>query len=168
VARDLTALGGATVLVMLTLASIGYLLLRRKSGAALFITASVVGGTVLSSLLKNLFERSRPDVVPHLMEATSASFPSGHSMLAMVTYLTLGTVLAEVHAHHRIKVYILTWAVFLSLLVGWSRVFLGVHWPTDVLGGWCLGSAWALGCGVVAVALQRRGVIEPVENAEAT
>lgn len=164
VARDLTALGGATVLVMLTLASIGYLLLRGNRGAALFITASVVGGTVMSSLLKNLFERTRPDVVPHLMEATSASFPSGHSMLAMVTYLTLGAVLAEVHSHHRFKIYILAWAVFLSLLVGWSRVFLGVHWPTDVLGGWCLGSAWALTCGVVAVALQRKGLIAPVEQ----
>ncbi len=166
VARDLTALGGATVLVMLTLAAIGYLLLRGKHGAALFITASVVGGTVLSSLFKDAFGRSRPDVVPHLMEATSASFPSGHSMLAMVTYLTLGAVLAEVHAPHRFKVYILGWAVFLSLLVGWSRVYLGVHWPTDVLGGWCLGSAWALGCGVVAVALQRRGLIEPSDRGE--
>jgi undecaprenyl-diphosphatase len=160
VARDITAIGGATVLVMLTLASIGYLLLRRKHGAALFIAASVIGGTLLSSLLKNLFERTRPDVVPHLMEATSASFPSGHSMLAMVTYLTLGAVLAEVHEDRRFKVYILSWAVFLSLLVGWSRIYLGVHWPTDVLGGWCLGSAWALACGVVAVALQRRGVLE--------
>jgi undecaprenyl-diphosphatase len=167
VARDVTAIGGATVLVMLTFAAIGYLLLRRKLAAALFITASVVGGTVLSSLLKNMFERSRPDVVPHLMEATSASFPSGHSMLAMVTYLTLGAVLAEVHADRRFKVYILGWAVFLSLLVGWSRVYLGVHWPTDVLGGWSLGSAWALTCGIVAVALQRRGVIEPASEEHA-
>lgn len=164
VARDLTAIGGATVLVMLTLAAIGYLLLRRKHDAALFIAASVIGGTLLSSLLKNLFERTRPDVVPHLMEATSASFPSGHSMLAMVTYLTLGSVLAEVHADRRFKVYILSWAVFLSLLVGWSRIYLGVHWPTDVLGGWCLGSAWALACGVFAVALQRRGVLEPADK----
>jgi undecaprenyl-diphosphatase len=168
VARDLTAIGGATVLVMLTLAAIGYLLLRRKGGAAMFITASVLGGTLLSSLLKNVFERTRPDVVPHLMEATSASFPSGHSMLAMVTYLTLGSVLAEVHPNRRFKVYILSWAVFLSLLVGWSRIYLGVHWPTDVLGGWCLGSAWALGCGVVAVALQRRGVIEPSDKDKPT
>lgn len=165
VARDLTALGGATTLVMFTLASIGYLFMRRRYGAAIFVFVSVLGGTLLSSLLKVLFERPRPDVVPHLMEATSASFPSGHSMLAMIVYLTLGAVLAEVHAEHRFRVYILSWAVLLSLLVGWSRVYLGVHWPTDVLGGWCLGSAWALGCACVALWLQRRGVMEPPARA---
>src|ERR1041384_1547123 len=94
------------------------------------------------------------------MEATSASFPSGHSMLAMVVYLTLGAVLAEVQNERRFKIYILCWAVSLSLLVGWSRIFLGVHWPTDVLGGWCLGAAWALICATTALWLQRRGVIE--------
>lgn len=164
VARDLTALGGATTLVMITLAAIGYLLMRRRFGAAGFVFASVLGGTLLSSALKVLFERSRPDVVPHLMEATSASFPSGHSMLAMVVYLTLGAVLAEVHAEQRFRVYIVAWAVFVSLLVGWSRMYLGVHWPTDVLGGWCLGAAWALSCACVALWLQRRGVLEPARK----
>ena len=160
VARDITALGGATALVMLTLAAIGYLLMRRQFGASIFVMVSVVGGTALSSVMKVFFDRPRPDVVPHLMEATSASFPSGHSMLALVVYLTLGAVLAEVQTERRFKIYILSWAVFLSLLVGWSRVFLGVHWPTDVLGGWCLGAAWALICATGALWLQRRGVIE--------
>jgi undecaprenyl-diphosphatase len=160
VARDITALGGATALVMLTLAAIGYLLMRRKFAASIFVLVSVVGGTALSSVLKLFFDRARPDVVPHLMEATSASFPSGHSMLALVVYLTLGAVLAEVESERRFKIYILGWAVLLSLLVGWSRVFLGVHWPTDVLGGWCLGAAWALICATAALWLQRRGVIE--------
>ena len=158
--RDVTSLGGTVVLGLITLAAIGFMLLTRRWGGALFVAVSVAGGTLISSALKAFFGRSRPDVVPHLMEATSASFPSGHSMLAMVTYLTLGAVLAEVQNKPRIKIYILSWAVFLALAVGLSRVYLGVHWPTDVLAGWCIGSAWALLCGSVALWLQRRGMID--------
>ena len=166
VARDITGLGGAVVLTLLTLATVGFMLLTRKRGGAVFVLVSVVGGTLLSTLLKNLFDRARPDLVPHAMEATSASFPSGHSMLAMVTYLTLGAVLAEVQTRPRMKFYILGWAVFLALLVGLSRIYLGVHWPTDVLAGWCLGSAWALLCGSVALWLQRRGMIDAAPPAQ--
>ena len=100
-----------------------------------------------------LFDRTRPDVVPHLVEVSSASFPSGHSMLSMTTYLTLGALLAEVQTERRFRIYVLAWAVALALLVGWSRVFLGVHWPTDVLAGWTAGAAWALLCWAVAQAL---------------
>jgi undecaprenyl-diphosphatase len=160
VARDVTSLGGTAVLVMLTCASVGYLLLSRRWGAALLVTVSILGGTLISSGLKSMFDRPRPDLVPHGVEVTSASFPSGHAMLAMITYLTLGAVLAEVQPRHRYKAYILAWALLLSVLVGLTRVYLGVHWPTDVLAGWCIGAAWALLCGVIALWLQRRGAIE--------
>jgi undecaprenyl-diphosphatase len=159
VARDVTSLGGTAVLVMLTCASVGYLLLGRRWGAAVLVTVSIVGGTLISSGLKAMFDRPRPDLVPHAVEVTSASFPSGHAMLAMITYLTLGAVLAEVQTKHRYKVYILAWALLLSVLVGLTRVYLGVHWPTDVLAGWCIGAAWALLCGVIALRLQRRGAM---------
>jgi undecaprenyl-diphosphatase len=162
VARDITSLGGVTVLLLLCLAVIGFLMLRRKWSTAIFVAVSVSGGTLLSSALKAFFDRARPDIVPHAVEVSSASFPSGHSMLAMVTYLTLGAVLAEVQPSRRLRVYLLSWAILLSLLVGLSRVYLGVHWPTDVLAGWCLGAAWALLCGSVALWMKRRGVIEPV------
>jgi undecaprenyl-diphosphatase len=159
-ARDVTSLGGTTVLTMLVLAAVGFLLLIRNWGAAIFVTVSVVGGTLLSTVLKNWFERPRPDLVPHAVEVSSMSFPSGHAMLSMTTFLTLGAVLAEVEKERRTRIYILAWAVFLALLVGTTRVYLGVHWPTDVLAGWCIGSAWALLCGAVALWLRRRGVIE--------
>ena len=159
-ARDVTSLGGTTVLTMLVLAAVGFLLLIRNWGAAIFVTVSVVGGTLLSTLLKNWFERPRPDLVPHAVEVSSMSFPSGHAMLSMTTFLTLGAVLAEIDKERRTRTYILAWAVFLALLVGTSRVYLGVHWPTDVLAGWCIGSAWALLCGAIALWLRRRGVIE--------
>jgi undecaprenyl-diphosphatase len=160
IARDITSLGGTIVLGLLTVATIGFMLLRRKWGGAIFVLVSVAGGTLISSGLKSLFDRPRPDLVPHAVEVTSASFPSGHSLLAMVTYLTLGAVLAEVQTQTRVKIYILGWAVFLALIVGLSRVYLGVHWPTDVLADWCIGSAWALVCGSVALWMQRRGMID--------
>jgi undecaprenyl-diphosphatase len=159
-ARDVTSLGGAVVLTLLTLAAVGVMLLGRRWRGALFVAVSVAGGTLISTVLKLSFDRTRPDLVPHAVEATSASFPSGHSMLAMVTYLTLGAVLAESQRAPRIRIYLLGWAVFLAFIVGLSRVYLGVHWPTDVLAGWCVGSAWALLCGSVALWLQRRGIIE--------
>jgi undecaprenyl-diphosphatase len=150
-ARDITSLGGGTVLAIITAAALGFLLLTRRIAPAILIAASVCGGAVLSMLLKSAFDRARPQIVPHLVDVYSASFPSGHAMLAITTYLTLGTLLAEVQSRRRVKLYLLSWAVLLSLAIGVSRVYLGVHWPTDVLAGWCVGSAWALLCGLVGL-----------------
>jgi undecaprenyl-diphosphatase len=105
-------------------------------------------------------DRPRPDLVAHLVEVHTASFPSGHAMLSAVVYLTLGGLLSRVERPRRIKIYVLSVAVILTLLIGVSRVYLGVHWPTDVLAGWCAGATWAMLCWRVALALQRRGEIE--------
>jgi undecaprenyl-diphosphatase len=158
--RDMTALGGIAVLTLLTCVVVSFLALRRLWGAAALLLASVPGGMLVSTVLKDLFERARPDLVPHGSYVTSASFPSGHSMMAAVVYLTLGVLLARVEPKRRIKAFILAVAVVTTLLVGTSRVYLGVHWPTDVLAGWSIGAAWALLCWLVARALQRRGAIE--------
>jgi undecaprenyl-diphosphatase len=158
--RDLTALGGTAVLTLVTLAAIGYLLIDGKRGAALLVTISVGGGAVLSSLLKGMFARPRPELVAHLMEERSFSFPSGHAMLSAVTFLTLGALLARVQPRRRLKAYLIGLAFMATLIVGASRVYLGVHWPTDVLAGWCAGAAWAMLCWTVALWLQRRGAIE--------
>lgn len=160
VARDLTALGGLTVITLITLGTIGYLALRRKWSTSLLVLASIAGGALVSTALKAAFTRSRPTVVPHLVDVASLSFPSGHSMLSAITYLTLGALLARTTADRRIKIYCLTLAVLLVFLIGLTRLYLGVHFPTDVLAGWCAGIVWALLCALAARWLQRRGAVE--------
>jgi undecaprenyl-diphosphatase len=160
-ARDFTALGGFGVLTLLGLATVGYLMMLRKSHAAIAVVIAVGGGILLSTLLKMYFDRARPDLVPHGSFVYTASFPSGHSMMAAVTYLTLGALLARIHAPLRVKSYLLGCAILLTLLVGVSRVYLGVHWPSDVAAGWAVGAAWALLSSFVVRALQWRGQVEP-------
>jgi len=159
-ARDLTALGGFTVLTLLTLAAVAYLLFKAKRHAALAVFVAVAGGQLLSTLLKLGFDRPRPDLVPHEVEVYTASFPSGHSMMAAVTYLTLGALLAGAEADRRMKTYWLGLALLLTVLVGISRVYLGVHWPSDVLGGWVVGAVWAIIAWLMLQWLQHRGEIE--------
>jgi undecaprenyl-diphosphatase len=159
-ARDITVLGGRTMLVAVTLFAIGYLAFERKYGAMWFVAVATGGGGLLSTAMKQLFGRDRPDVVPHLVAVTSASFPSGHSMLAAILYLTLGALLARFAARRRTKVYLLTVALCITFVVGSSRVYLGVHYPTDVLAGWCAGLVWALICWLAARYLQNRGAVE--------
>ncbi len=158
--RDITALGGMTFLTALSLAVVGFLLLQNKKGMAVYTLLAISGGLLLSSLLKHGFNRPRPDLVPHEVYVMTASFPSGHSMLSAVVFLTLGGLLARYTRQRRLKIYILVLAILATLLVGCSRVYLGVHWPTDVLAGWTAGSSWALLCWLVAFLLQRRGQVE--------
>jgi undecaprenyl-diphosphatase len=158
--RDLTALGSVVVLATITLAAAVYLVLAGKRHAALFLLVAIGGGIALGFALKTFFERPRPDLVAHAARVFTASFPSGHSMMAAVTYLTLGTLLARVEPRRRLKLYLIGLAVLVSLAVGISRVYLGVHWPSDVIAGWALGASWAMLCWAVALWLQRRGQIE--------
>jgi undecaprenyl-diphosphatase len=153
---DLSALGGFAVLALVTLLAVGYLLALKRWGGALLLLAATLGGTALSEGLKVGFNRPRPDLVAHIVETTSMSFPSGHAMLSAVTYLTLGALIARTQKRKRLRAYVLGAAIVLTLLIGASRVYLGVHWPTDVLAGWCLGAAWALACWAAATWFARR------------
>ncbi|MDH3691771.1 MAG: phosphatase PAP2 family protein [Gammaproteobacteria bacterium] len=146
VVRDITALGGLVTLALLTIAACGYLWLKNKHRLAVFVAVSVSGGTLINTLLKGFIERPRPVIVPHETTAALSSFPSGHAMMSAVVFLTLGALLALASDTTRIKVYFLAWSVLLTVLVGISRVYLGVHWPTDVLAGWIAGATWALLC----------------------
>ena len=160
IARDLTSLGSPTVLALITIAAVGYVWLDGKRAVALFLLAAVTGGAILESILKLGFARPRPELVSHLVSVNSFSFPSGHATMATITYLTLGVILARVQKRRRMKLYILAIASILAFLVGLTRIYLGVHWPTDVLAGWCIGTAWALGCWLVASWMQDRGKFE--------
>ncbi|MBK1816990.1 phosphatase PAP2 family protein [Luteolibacter yonseiensis] len=152
-ARDITALGGVTVLTGMTVSVIGLTLILRKPRLGSFIAVAVTSGVLISNLLKSCFDRPRPDLVPHDMLVTSASFPSGHAMMSAVVYLTLGTIVASMQRKLAVRLYLIGLAISISVLVGASRVYLGVHWPTDILAGWSLGGAWAMSCRLIATKL---------------
>jgi undecaprenyl-diphosphatase len=148
--RDITALGSAPALVIAVLAVVGFLMLAQAWRPAVFTLVASGGGLVLSSLLKYTVDRPRPDLVPHGNLIYTSSFPSGHSMMSAVVYLTLAALVTRLIERRRLKGYALAVAMMLTLLVGVSRVYLGVHWPSDVVAGWAAGAAWALGCWMIA------------------
>ncbi len=158
--RDVTALGGNLVTTFVTVAAIGFLVLQRKRRAALFVAVAVASGTILGALLKSGFDRPRPDLVPHGTVVYTSSFPSGHSMTSAVVYLTLAALLIRVQTRRRLKLYLLSLALLITIAVGVSRVYLGVHWPSDVLAGWAAGAAWAVMCWCVALWMQQKGEVE--------
>jgi undecaprenyl-diphosphatase len=146
---DLTALGGPTVLGLVVAGVLGFLLLQGRYHTALVVLVASVGGELANTVLKTFFMRPRPDVVPHLREVLSPSFPSGHAMQSAIIYLTLGAMTMRIAERRLTKVYCLAVAVLLTLLVGVSRVFLGVHYPSDVIGGWIVGFVWASLCWLI-------------------
>ena len=162
--QEITALGGIAVLTLVVLVVTGYLLRQRAFGEMWFILVAMVGGVVLSFTLKSFFGRERPDLTLHLVTVHTPSFPSGHAMLSAVVYLTLGALLAQMVLRRADKMYFITVACGLTMLIGLSRVYLGVHYPTDVLAGWSIGLAWALICWVVARLLRRHGTGNPGER----
>ncbi len=161
--RDITALGSASVLTLITAAAAIYLFLIKRPATALFVIASIASGQMLSSLLKAGIDRPRPELVTHLAQETSLSFPSGHAMISALVFLTLGALVSRVVHGRTTKIYVLSLAVVITLLVGVSRIYLGVHWPSDVLAGWCAGFAWAMLWWLAARLLQRRGEPEAAE-----
>lgn len=158
-ARDITGLGGYAVLSGLTVAVAIYLGLSGKPFAGLLLIAATTGGLFMMRLMKLVVNRPRPDLVPHLSYVNSSSFPSGHAMLSAVVYLTVGVFLGLLVDNHRIRIFFVSVALLLTLLVGISRVYLGVHYPTDVLGGWIAGVMWAAFCWIIARFLKLRGTI---------
>jgi undecaprenyl-diphosphatase len=160
-ARDITSLGSIAVLGIVSFVVVAYLLLARSRAAAALVLVAVLGGVAINSVLKILFARPRPDLFAPAVKVFTASFPSGHAALSAITYMTLAALLARMTVNPRLRYYFMGVAVALTFMIGVSRVYLGVHYPTDVLAGWCIGSAWALICWAIMTRLQHEGRIEP-------
>jgi undecaprenyl-diphosphatase len=161
VAIDVSALGGATVITLMSLLVSGLWLLRGQGRRVLLLAVTIAGVHLLSTALKTLYGRERPEVVPHLAHVDSASFPSGHSLSSSVIYLTMSALLAQGMTRRREKAYLMAVAFALTFLIGLSRVFLGVHYPSDVLAGWAAGTAWALACLLIAARFRGRTNARP-------
>lgn len=159
-AADVTALGSVAVLSLVILLAFALLASLRRWAEGLLLVAGAGGGVMISQGLKLVFERERPELAYRAVEAANASFPSGHAMLSAVVFLTLGVLAARFADRRRVKVLAVGAAVLVSLLVGASRVYLGVHWASDVLAGWCVGAAWAMACWLAVFFVQRRSRIE--------
>ncbi|MBC7986864.1 MAG: phosphatase PAP2 family protein [Sphingomonadaceae bacterium] len=157
---DITALGGTTVLTVITIIVAAFLLIARRARLALLVALGVSFGAIFGTTLKALFGRARPDIVEHLVHETSLSFPSGHAMNSAVVYLTLGALLARSQQSRAARAYLMSVAALLTLTIGCSRVYLGVHWPSDVVAGWSVGAVWALLMSLLAARLQREHKIE--------
>jgi undecaprenyl-diphosphatase len=160
-ARDITSLGSIAVLGIVSFVVAAYLLLAKSRAAALLVLVAVLGGLAINSLLKIQFARPRPDLFVPTAKVFTASFPSGHAAYSAITYMTLAALLARTTGCLRLRIYFVAVAVTLTVMIGVSRVYLGVHYPTDILAGWCVGSAWALLCWTIMTRLQHRGRIEP-------
>jgi undecaprenyl-diphosphatase len=161
---DVTSLGGGTIITLITIFVLGFLILQKRYNTMWLVLAATIGGTLITLGLKEFYGRERPDLIYRLVDVSSLSFPSGHSMMSAVVYLTQAAIIGRIQKNRKIRIYILSVALFLTFIIGLSRVYLGVHYPTDVLGGWTIGLAWASFCWFVALYLERRNKIEPVKE----
>lgn len=156
-AADLTAIGSVSVLAVLALLVASFLVLQRKRLEAGIIAVAFAGALTISQLLKEFFNRERPPEIYRASEILNASFPSGHALLSTVVFLTLGAMLAQAAKGRALRIFVMSAAIVLALIVGVTRVYLGVHWTTDVLAGWSVGAAWATACWLAGRWLKQRG-----------
>lgn len=163
-ARDITALGGFTTLSLVVVMAVAIMMLVGRRTQAIIFIVTVLVAQAASTALKVLVDRPRPTLVPYHDLVYSSSFPSGHAMMTPVVYLTLAAVVAAGDRHRAVKLLLLAGALFLVIAVGVSRIYLGVHWPSDVLAGWTLGSAIALVASAVLFAIApKQGVAAEVK-----
>lgn len=141
--RDVTALGGVVLRVLFSAGALIALLFLRLRREAVLLVGTLLSGLLVEVGLKALFGRPRPQIVPHLTEAAGMSFPSGHSFNSALGFIAVALAFATLSKRESVRVTIVGSAILASLLVALSRVWLGVHYPTDAIGGWLGGAAWA-------------------------
>lgn len=144
--RDFTALGSNGILSALVLAGSGFLALARQRDGAAFLLASFCGALGLDIAAKHWIERPRPDLVPHAARVFTSSFPSSHATVSAAACLAVALLLAQARPALLFKAFATAMALVFTVLIGANRVYLGVHWPTDILAGWALGVAWTALC----------------------
>lgn len=158
VMRDLSGLGSTVLLTLFAIITVGYLALVGSLPMAALVAGAVATGAVMVDLMKAAFGRLRPDAAFAEMAAQGLSFPSGHSSISAIVYLTLGALVASTRARFVERTYIMAVSTLMTGLVGISRVALGVHWATDVMAGWAFGAAWAMVWLLVAGRYARPGI----------
>lgn len=150
--RDVTSLGGILLRNLIVVGAVAALLFLRMRREAVLLAMTVIGAWIVDGAIKALVGRPRPQIVPHLTEAGGASFPSGHAFNSAVVYIAIALAFATLSARQSVRLTIIGTAIALSLVIAWSRVWLGVHFPSDVTAGWLGGAGWAF---LAAALLQR-------------
>jgi undecaprenyl-diphosphatase len=157
---NLSALGSAAVTGLVSVIAVLYFAFAGRRRFALLIAGCAIGTEVWMWVFKAFYGRERPSFVRGIDVPTSLSFPSGHSMISAALYLTLAVLISRTTTDGRLRIFVVATGAALALIVGTTRVYLGVHYPTDVVAGWTLGVAWALTCGVIARWLGGKGEVE--------
>lgn len=147
--RDITSLGGTTLITLVTSATVLSLLLVNEKSKAAFMALTVGASSLLNNTLKRVFDLPRPDIFSHGTDVSSMTFPSGHTFTGAVTYLTLAFLIYQLEVKPPLKIFVFCVAVFISFLVGISRLYLGVHWPSDVIASWILAVGWCSLCWMI-------------------